>query len=275
VHIESQVAEVTLTGELSYGVNWFFEKAVTDNGLPDAVGRDTWSTLAGSIKSAGGTNPGLAWTFLGRNAAAVISALDQITDVRLLQTGSVLARNNSEATLNVGSRIPITTVSINPVLGNNNSTSQVQYIDTGVILKVRPRVTRDGTVFLDVVQEVSSPGSVPDANGNVRIDTRRLKTNAIVSTGETVMLAGLIQDSNSKGSSGFPGLSRIPVIGGLFGRQSTNNGRTEVVILLTPTIVRDQKELRDFTDEYTRQFRAMDPIEPMLKIGPKQAQPHR
>ncbi len=275
VHIESQVAEVTLTGELSYGVNWFFEKAVTDNGLPDAVGRDTWSTLAGSIKSAGGTNPGLAWTFLGRNAAAVISALDQITDVRLLQTGSVLARNNSEATLNVGSRIPITTVSINPVLGNNNSTSQVQYIDTGVILKVRPRVTRDGTVFLDVVQEVSSPGSVPDANGNVRIDTRRLKTNAIVSTGETVMLAGLIQDSNSKGSSGFPGLSRIPVVGGLFGRQSTNNGRTEVVILLTPTIVRDQKELRDFTDEYTRQFRAMDPIEPMLKTGPKQAQPHR
>ncbi len=275
VHIESQVAEVTLTGELSYGVNWFFERAVTDNGLPNAVGRDTWSTLAGSILPAGSSNPGLAWTFLGRNAAAVISALDEITDVRLLQTGSVLARNNSEATLNVGSRIPITTVSINPVLGNNNSTSQVQYIDTGVILKVRPRVTKDGTVFLDVVQEVSSPGSVPDANGNVRIDTRRLKTTAIVPTGETVMLAGLIQDSNSKGSSGFPGLSRIPVIGGLFGRQTNNNGRTEVVILLTPTIVRDQKELRDFTDEYSRQFRAMDPIAPTLKLGPKESQPHR
>jgi general secretion pathway protein D len=186
----------------------------------------------------------LAWTFLGRNAAAVISALDSVTDVRLLQTGSVLARNNSEATLNVGSRIPVTTVSINPILGNNNSTSQVQYIDTGVILKVRPRVTKDGTVFLDIVQEVSSPGSVPDANGNVRIDTRRLKTTAIVPTGETVMLAGLIQDGNSKGSSGFPGLSRIPVIGGLFGRQSDNQNRTEVVVLLTPTIVRNQSNRR-------------------------------
>jgi general secretion pathway protein D len=280
VHIESQVAEVALTGELSYGVNWFFERAVTDNGLPDAVGRTTWSTLAGSVKPAGGTNPGLAWTFLGRNAAAVISALDQVTDVRLLQTGSVLARNNSEATLNVGSRIPVTTVSINPILGNNNTTSSVQYIDTGVILKVRPRVTKDGTVFLDIVQEVSSPGSVPDANGNVRIDTRRFKTTVIAPSGETVMLAGLIQDGNSKGSSGFPGLSRIPVVGGLFGRKTNNQNRTEVVVLLTPTIVRDQRELRDFTDEYSRQFRAMEPIGPVEIQGvprPKQhrAQPHR
>jgi general secretion pathway protein D len=274
VHIESQVAEVTLTGDLSYGVNWFFERAVTDNGLPNAVGRTTWSTIAGSIKPSGTADGGLAWTFLGRNAAAVISALDQVTDVRLLQTGSVLARNNAEATLNVGARIPITTVSINPVLGNNNSTSQVQYLDTGVILKVRPRVTKDGTVFLDVVQEVSSPGSTPDANGNVRINTRRLKTTAIVPTGETVMLAGLIQDGDTKGSSGFPGLSRIPVIGGLFGRQSSNQSRSEVIILLTPTIVRNQQELRDLTDEYSRQFRAMDPIEP-IKIGPKLPTPHR
>jgi general secretion pathway protein D len=195
--------------------------------------------------------------------------------VRLLQTGSVLARNNSEATLNVGSRIPVTSVSVNPVLGNSNSVSQVQYLDTGVILKVRPRVTKDGTVFLDIVQEVSSPGSVPDANGNVRIDTRRLKTTAIVPTGETVMLAGLIKDSDGKGSSGFPGLSRIPVIGGLFGKQTTTQERSEVIILITPTIVRDQKELRDLTDEYSSQFRAMEPIKDPLKVGPKPAQPHR
>ncbi len=272
VHIETQVAEVTLTGDLSYGVNWFFERAVTDNGLPDAVGRDTWSTLAGSVKPAGGTNPGLSWTFLGRNAAAVISALDQVTDVRLLQTGSVLAKNNSEATLNVGSRIPVTTVSINPILGNNNTTSSVQYLDTGVILKVRPRVTKDGTVFLDIVQEVSSPGSDADVNGNVRINTRRLKTEAIVTSGDTVMLAGLIQDGSTKGSSGFPGLSRIPVVGGLFGRQSSKQDRTEVVVLITPQIVRDQQELRTLTDDYSRRFRAMEPIG---KPNPPGPQPHR
>jgi general secretion pathway protein D len=264
VHIESQVVEVKLTGELAYGVNWFIENAAQENNLPDVTDPlgsipRKWSTLGGTIGGRG-TNGGLAWTLIKNDAAAIITALDKVTDVRLLQTGSLLARNNAEATLNVGSRIPVTSVSVNPILGNNNSISQVQYLDTGVILKVRPRVTKDGTVFLDVVQEVSSPGSAADANGNVRIDTRRLKTEAIVPTGDTVMLAGLIQDGSSKGSTGIPGLSRIPWLGGLFGRQTTSKDRTEVVVLITPTIIRNQQELRDFTDEYTRGFRSMEPI---------------
>ncbi len=255
VHIEAQVVQVDLTGDLSYGVNWFFERAVTDNGLPTAVGRDTWSTLAGSIKP-----NGLSWTFLGANAAAVISALDQVTDVRLLQTPSIMVRNNQEATLNVGDRIPVTTVSINPVLGNNNTTSSVQYIDTGTILKVRPRVTKDGTVFIELVQEVSAPKGAPDTNGNVRISTNRLKTSAIVQSGDTVLLAGLITDSDTKGSSGFPGLSRVPIIGGLFGTQNANKRRSEIIILITPTLVENTRAARDFTDDYSRRFRAMEPL---------------
>lgn len=278
VHIESQVAEVTLSGELAYGVNWFLENAALENNLPDVTSAGglippKWSTLGASIGGVSG--PGLAWTLIKNDAAAVITALDRVTDVRLLQTGSVLAKNNSEATLNVGSRIPITTVSINPILGSNNTTSSVQYLDTGVILKVRPRVTKDGTVFLDIVQEVSSPGSDADANGNVRINTRRLKTEAITNSGDTVLLAGLIQDGSTKGSSGLPGLSRIPVIGGLFGRQTSNQDRTEVVVLLTATIVRDQQGLRDFTDDYSRRFRAMDPLPPPRTVKPLPAQPHR
>ncbi|TWI05050.1 general secretion pathway protein D [Luteimonas cucumeris] len=260
VHIEAQVAEVKLSGELSYGVNWFFEKAVTDAGLPDAVGRTTWSTLAGSI-----TPGGLGWTFLGRNAAAVIEALDQVTDVKLLQTPSVVVRNNAEATFNVGSRIPISSVSINPGNDSDNTISQVQYIETGTILKVRPRVTKDGMVFLDIVQEISTPGSQADAdqNGNVRIDTRRLKTEAAIQSGETIMLAGLISDGVDRGSSGVPGLSRIPIIGGLFGTQRSNTSREEVIVLLTPSIIRNPQEARDLTDEYGRRFRAMEPLKPV------------
>lgn len=269
VHIESQVVEVKLTGELAYGVNWFIENAAQENNLPDVTDPlgsipRKWSTLGASIGGKG-TGGGLAWTLIKNDAAAIITALDKVTDVRLLQTGSLLARNNAEATLNVGSRIPVTSVSVNPIIGNNNSISQVQYLDTGVILKVRPRVTKDGTVFLDIVQEVSSPGATADANGNVRIDTRRLKTEAIVPTGDTVMLAGLVQDGSSKGSTGIPGLSRIPWVGGLFGRQSTSKDRTEVVVLITPTIIRNQQELRDFTDDYTRGFRAMEPIKSSKK----------
>lgn len=262
VHIEAQIAEVSLTGDLSYGVNWYFERAVTDAGLPNAVGRTTWSQLAGNIagSTVGGVNPGASWTFLGRNAAAIISALDEVTDVRLLQTPSIFARNNVEATLNVGSRIPISSVTINPGLGTDNSFSQVQYLDTGIILKVRPRITKDGIVFLDIVQEVSTPGDVPDDNGNVRINTRRFKTEVAVEAGNTVMLAGLISDGVTKGSRGFPGLSRLPIIGGLFGRQTSSNDRSEVIVLLTPTIVRNPQEANALTDEYGQRFRALEPL---------------
>ena len=271
VHIEAQVAEVQLTGDLRFGVNWFFEQAVNAStedggaGLPSALGRGFWGDLAGSIRPAGVANPGLAWTFLGRNAAAVISALDQVTDVHLLQSPSVLVRNNVEATLNVGTRIPIQSVSFYPG-GDGSTYSQVQYLDTGVILKVRPRVTRDGMVFLDIVQEVSSPGAVPAscaasaANCNVPINTRRLKTEAAVRSGDTVMLAGLISQGAEQGSSGVPWLSRMPLVGSLFGSNHQNSTRSEVIVLLTPQIVRNPEEARALTDEYGRRFKAMEPL---------------
>src|SRR3546814_12234979 len=100
-----------------YGVNWYFERAVTDAGLPNAVGRTTWSTLAGSVLG----NGGLSWTFPGRNAAAVIGALDEVTDVQILQSPSVLVRKHAEATFNVGSTIPISSVSFDPGVGGSRS----------------------------------------------------------------------------------------------------------------------------------------------------------
>src|SRR3546814_6249962 len=134
-----------------------------------------------------------------------------------------------------------------------------------------PRSTRTDTLvpyttlfrsFLDIVQEVSTPApeSTADENGNVRIDTRKLKTQAAVRSGDTVMLAGLIKDEVGRRSSGFPGLSRIPVIGGLFGQQTSGTGRSEVIILLTPVIIRNPEDARDLTDEYSRRFRAMEPL---------------
>ncbi|KTF37302.1 type II secretion system secretin GspD [Xanthomonas vesicatoria] len=284
VHIEAQIAEVNLTGELRYGVNWYFENAVnapgaaTDNGvtngtgiglgagLANAAGRNIWGDIAGKVGSGG-----LAWSFLGKNAAAIISALDTVTNVRLLQTPSVFVRNNAEATLNVGSRIPINSTSINTGLGSDSSFSSVQYIDTGVILKVRPRVTKDGMVFLDIVQEVSSPGDRPTACAsatatvnqaacNVDINTRRIKTEAAIQSGDTIMLAGLIQDSTSDGSAGVPFLSKLPVLGSLFGQKTQNKRRSEVIVLLTPSIVRNPMEARNLTDEYGRRFESMTPM---------------
>ncbi|MFG6110051.1 type II secretion system secretin GspD [Stenotrophomonas rhizophila] len=266
VHIEAQVAEVALTGDLSYGVNWFFEQAVTtgktESGLdlPSALGRSIWGSISGTVGDGG-----VGWTFLGKNAAAVVSALDKVTNLRLLQTPSIFVRNNAEATLNVGTQIPINSVSVNT--GISDSTySQVQYLDTGVILKVRPRITRDGVVFLDIVQEVSSAGAVPagcdptKSTCNPPINTRKISTEAAVQSGDTIMLAGLITNSDEDGSNGVPGLSKIPVIGALFGKKSQKNERSEVIVLLTPTIVRNAQESRNLTDEYSSRFRAMEPF---------------
>lgn len=267
VHIEAQVVEVLLSGDLQYGVNWFIEKGMTDNqigpfpppGGPGG-GPSRWSTLGASIGGVSG--PGLAWSLVKNDAAAIINALDQVTDVQVLQSPSVFVRNNAMAEFNVGASIPVASSSVNPILGDSQYT-QVQYIETGTILKVRPRVTRDGMVFLDIVQEVSTPGAqnTADAQGNVRIDTRRLKTEAAVQAGDTVMLAGLIRDQVSRTSAGLPGLSRIPVIGGLFGSQGSGTERSEVIVLLTPTIVRNPLEARQLTDEYGRRFRALQPIQ--------------
>jgi general secretion pathway protein D len=108
---------------------------------------------------------------------------------------------------------------------------------------------------------VSSPGAPLRANSNnVPINTRRLKTEAAIQSGETVMLAGLINDSRTKGASGIPGLSRIPWIGSLFGTQETRTERSEVIVLLTPKILRNPQEARDLTDEYGRRFRALEPL---------------
>ncbi|WP_046657823.1 type II secretion system secretin GspD [Lysobacter capsici] len=268
VHIEAQVAEVELTGDLSYGVNWFLEQAATDAGFPNLNRRTNpevplkWSTIGAAVTN---TN-GLSWSLVKNGAAAVISALDKVTDVHLLQTPSVFVRNNAEASLNVGTRIPIESVSVNTGTGNNNTYSQVQYLDTGVILKVRPRVSRDGMVFMDIVQEVSSVGAPLNANStNVTINNRKLKTEAAVQSGETVLLAGLINDETRRSGSGLPGLSRIPVLGALFGKQGSSTTRRETIILLTPTLVRNPEESRDLTDEYSRRFRAMEPLNPKKK----------
>ncbi|MFZ5607882.1 MAG: type II secretion system secretin GspD [Pseudomonadota bacterium] len=261
VQIEAQVVSVALKGALQYGVSWYFDNALAGQGLPYPTGRNSYGSYSGSLGPlANGGGNLLSWTFLGSSAAAIIQALDNVTDVRTLSSPSVFTQNNKEAVLNVGQRIPVASVSFNPAGGSTGTYSQVQYLDTGIILKVRPRITRDGMVFLDIVQEVSKPTGVADANGNVRIDTSKVTTSAVAPSGETIVLAGLISDGSSRSSTGVPGLSRIPVIGSLFGQQGSEKTRDELVVLITPTVVRNPLQARNLTDEYGRRFRALEPI---------------
>ena len=269
VHIEAQVIEVKLTGDLAYGVSWYFQNAIPDPTLRSlAATRHSLGPIAGSIlPSTDAINPGASWTFLGHNTLAVIHALDQITNVRVLSAPSLVVRNNVEADFNSGTQIPVASTIFNPNGGSNpipeqnNTISQVQFRQTGVSLKVKPRVASNGMVFMDITQDVSSPSATgPTIAGNISVDNRKIKTSVAVESGETVVLAGLIKETSGTSRNGVPYLSRIPVIGGLFGTQSKNNDREEVLVLVTPTIIRDPSDARRLTDEYGSRFRALDPL---------------
>lgn len=258
VHIEAQVVEVKLTGELSYGVSWYFGSQVPAALFPQSETRNSWANDGSTISSTGSN-----FTFVGPGAAAVIEMLDKVTDLKVLSSPSVLVRNNAEATFSSGTQIPVASTILNTGGDANadNVYSQVQYRQTGVTLKVRPRVSTNGMVFMDIVQDVSSPSAAgPEIGGNVSVDTRRLETEVGVRSGETIILAGLIKTEQGAGSSGLPYLSRIPVIGGLFGKQTVLNNREEVVVLITPYIVRDASEARRISDEYGERFKALKPI---------------
>ncbi|GIX38210.1 MAG: type II secretion system protein D [Silanimonas sp.] len=262
VHIEAQVLEVALTGSLSYGVNWFFDNAVPAELRGLRPGRGSLGQVAGQIASGASGGPAsLAYTFTSADAAAIVNALDSASDVRVLSTPSVFVRNNAEANLTVGQDLAVESTTFNPGTGTgNNVISNIQYLRTGTTLKVRPRIGGDGMVFLEISQTISSPSADPGAGGNPNVSTREVTTEAMVQDGETVMLAGLISQTDSKGSSGAPGLSRIPFLGGAFGRQSQSKNRTEVVVLITPRVVRSPQQTRSYTDEYLERFEGMAPL---------------
>ncbi|MEO8001622.1 MAG: type II secretion system secretin GspD [Arenimonas sp.] len=251
VHVEAQVIQVKLGGKLEYGVSWFFNNAITNAGeLAASQSQNDWSTYASSILPTGDSS----WTLIGPSAKAVISTLDDLSDVKVLSAPSVLVRNNVEASFDSGAQIPVVSTILNNGGNNNtdNTFSQVQFRQTGISLKVKPRVSSDGMVFLDITQDVSEASDTPDRTGNVR--------EVAIQSGETVVLAGLIKTGQTKGSSGIPFLSRLPVIGALFGKQVKNKSRDEILVLITPTIVRNPSEARKLTDEYGARFRALEPL---------------
>lgn len=259
VHIEAQVVEVRLTGDLSYGVNWFFENGITDAAIRDlADRRSSLRHFGGAINA---TN-GLGFTFVGNSTQAIVSALESRSDLRVLSAPSVVVRNNVQARLNTGTQIPVASTIINPDLGGTNNTlSQVQFRQTGVTLQVTPRVGRDGLVFMEIEQEVSSPsaGGI-QVGGNVSVDTNTLNTEVAVQSGDTIMLAGMIIENREDSKSGLPFISRVPVLGSLFGSQATEADRRELLIFITPTVIRDPLEARRLTDEYSKRFRALEPM---------------
>lgn len=263
VHIEAKIIQVTLNDQLRYGVQWYFENAIggiegAGSTLQELANTTrSWRDYAGSV--AGGN---LGWTFIGPNVAALISTLDSVSTVHVLSAPSVVVLNNKQASINVGTQIPVNSQFYNPGVGGiGGSQTYVQFRDTGITLTVTPRVNPGGLVFMEIDQQDSTPGAADDAvGGNVPVDQRKIQTEIAIQSGQTVLLGGLIKQTDTRSSSGIPGLHRIPVVGGLFGGKNKQMQRQELLVMLTPVVIRNGDDARRLTDEYSSQFRALEPL---------------
>jgi len=264
VRVEVLIAEVALKDELKYGIEWFI---------------NTRNNTSGSLRAKGGTLPatniaGTAVTQIAEglqlinlagtgNIRAVLQALGDDGKSTIIFTPNITVLDNEKASINVGTKISVSSGSA--ISNGGVPVSSLSYIDTGVILAVTPRINAGGRVTLEINQEVSTaiPSSV--ATNNPDISTRKAQTVVNVASGETVALAGLISKNTSFGTSGVPLLSKIPVIGGLFGTQSYTNNRTELVLLITPVVISNDDDARAVTNELRKKLPLLQTLIPVEK----------
>ena len=188
-----------------------------------------------------------------------LHALETNGNTRVLSAPSLVVMNNQQAQIQVGNNIPINQTTINT--GSTNlTTSTVQYVQTGVILDVVPRINPGGLVYLDIQQQVSDASTTVDANGNPTISTRAVSTQVAVQSGQTVLLGGLIQQNDSRTDNSVPYLGKIPGLQWLFGNTERKRGRSELIVLITPRVITGSSEAKDITDEYRQKMQLMSPM---------------
>jgi general secretion pathway protein D len=249
--IEATLAEVTLTKDLSAGVDWSY---VTGNS----------SFRLGNTSSGAPASifPGFSYGYIGNSAQVVLNTLQSKTNVRVLSAPKLIVLNNQTATLQVGDQVPIVIQQSQSVAAPGAPVvNTIELRDTGVILKVTPRVNESGAVMLDIAQEVSDVVQTTTSGINSpTIQQRRLTTTVSTRSGQMVALGGLIRDRATRQKQGVPLLSEIPILGAAFGRQSTRGEQTELIILLTPTVMRTPEDLRGIVDELIDQLDSTRPL---------------
>ncbi|MBJ7417783.1 MAG: type II secretion system secretin GspD [Niveispirillum sp.] len=237
VMIEATIAEVSLTDDLNFGVQWFLSRGNNSVGFSNAA-------------TVSPTFPGFNYSFQTPDTGVVLNTLSSVTDVQVLSAPRLMVLNNEKARLQVGDQVPIVVQQSTGIQnGNAPLVNSVEMRDTGVILEVTPRINRSGAVVLEVSQEVSSVATTTTSGiDSPTIRQRRVNSIVSIQDGETVALGGLISDSTNNGGSGIPYLRDVPVLGKLFGTDKRGKGRTELLVFLRPVIVRDAARAREVTD---------------------------
>jgi general secretion pathway protein D len=255
VLIEASIIEVSLTGDLSYGVEWFFK-----NSLGKYTGEALLDLGTGGLAAA---VPGFSYSIIDSSGdvRAVINTLASDSRINVISSPSLMVLDNNTATINVGDQVPVltSTSSSTGTSGDNPViVSTIQYIDTGVILDVTPRVNQGGTVIMEIQQEVKLAKTTTTSSiDSPTINQRQIKTSVAVQSGETIVLGGLIRDDKQHSNSGFPGLRKLPLIGPLFGTTDNASARTELLVLITPTAITNSEEARQATEELKRKLKGL------------------
>ena len=241
VLIEATIAEVTLTDEMDIGTRWFFE---TGN-----WGIGNRALNAGQVVA----NPGGFSAVLNVGSADLaLSALASVTDVRVISAPTLMVLDNKEGILQIGDQVPIALQSsASADTPNAPVLTQIDYRDTGIILRVKPRIGEGGRVLLDISQEVSDVSKTVTSDiESPTISQRKVQTTVALGDGQTLALGGLVQEADNAVQSGVPILGRAPVIGNLFGSRNSLRGRTELLILIRPRVVRNEFEAAEVTNNW-------------------------
>jgi len=163
--------------------------------------------------------------------------------------------NNQVATLQVGDVVPVSTGSATVLTTNNTVVNTIDYRNTGVILRVSPRISVNGTVRLDVEQEISNVSPQTATSLTPTVSERRVKSSISVANGQTVLLAGLISEQRSLNRNGIPVLDAIPGLGDAFSHQDNTLTRTELIIFIRPQIIRDSLDAHTVAEELRSKLR--------------------
>ena len=260
VLIEATIAEITLTDQDERGIEWVLNNANL-GGLEGKLG---------TLGSLGVGGSGLTYTLSSAaQVRAVLNAFASNRRATVLSTPRLMVRSGSQATINVGSEIPILTSQTNSANVQEGGTSallqQIQYRRTGTTLNITPVVYAGRQVDLTISQQISE--AQPNSTSSIsspEISNRQISTQLSLSDGHSVLLGGLIYNSHNEGRSGVPLLSDIPLIGQLFRVDKNSTTKTELIIMIIPYIIDDNSEAVAITETLQQQLE-------LMKLSPKSA----
>jgi len=253
VLIEVSIVEVTLTDELSYGMEWYLRH----NGINDRFDSDTTLDLNAGA-GIGPIAPGFSFLLSGSGALvrAVFNTLAAESKLNVISSPSLMALDNHTATIRVGDQQPIQ-VSSSKSTNNDVLTQSIEYKNTGVLLSVTPRVNSGGLVTMELSQEVTDVGGIDDATGQRSFLQRNINSTVAVQDGRTIILGGLITENSVDAESGIPGAYKWPIIGGLFGKKARSKVKRELIVLITPKVIYDHQYALDATREYAEKMQLL------------------